>query len=47
MSDKQVNITVELTDESVDLTQLNKDLERLAENIKKLNTLGIKIKIEK
>jgi len=47
MTNKTVNVTVNLTDDSLDLKKLNKDLEKLVENIKKLNSLGIKIKLDK
>ena len=47
MANKTVNVTVNLTDDSLDLKKLNKDLEKLVENIKKLNSLGIKIKLDK
>lgn len=46
-TEHQVNITVKLSDDSVDLTKLNKDLDALAENLKKLKNLGLVIKIDK
>ena len=47
MANQTVNVTVKLTDDSVDLLKLNKDLKGLKENLESLKKLGLIIKIEK
>jgi len=46
-TEKTIKITVELSDNSVDLKELNQDLGKLAGNLEKLKNLGLKIRIDK